>query len=170
GICISFITGESIFLSKQQQADLDQIDGSCSFDGLQSEDQRQLHSLRDDYGDSPFDIRVYFVNKIYDPELKYLNGCGGYDPGRPALHTAFSATEWTFAHELGHVLLGANFRPVHLIGDTKNIMTEKTTNLKCDLPILTPLQLAAIKSSKYCRRCDEFGKPFYWKTTRKQIR
>ena len=69
GICISFVLGQSLLLSKKQRGKLETVYGSCEFEKVTSDDQKLLHSLDDNYASSPFDIRVYFVSKIYDPDL-----------------------------------------------------------------------------------------------------
>lgn len=163
GICISFVTGQSLLLKPAEQAQLKSVSGSCGWE-LTSDDQRLLHSQRGDYMNSPFDIRLYFVNEIVEADGSKLNGCGGHAPGRPALNIASTGTPWTFAHELGHVLLGKNFRPVHMEADKTNIMHSPTGNITSNPPTLTPAQVTAIKSSPYCRKCEETSTPAYWVT------
>jgi hypothetical protein len=160
GICIKFITGQSLALSRKQQVDLSIINGTCNWSTL-SEDQRQLHNLRDNYATSPYDIRVYFVNEIREENDKILNGCGGYAPGRPAVTIAAIGSPWTFAHELGHVLLGSGFKPVHT-DDKANLMYKSTNGITANPPTLTPAQLTAIKASKYCRIPVEDIPPVFW--------
>lgn len=165
GICIRLNNGQSLLLSRQQQSSLQVIDGSCEWSTL-SDDQQQLHDLRDDYRSRPFDIHVYFVQEIRKTDGSRLNGCGGHLPGRPAVTIAASGTPWTLAHELGHVLLGPAFRPVHS-NDRANLMfgvgrTDSTT------PILTADQLRAIKASRYCLIPEEYIPPFFSPGSRRQ--
>lgn len=148
GIGLRFVNGQSLLLSRQQQVDLNEVNGSCEWSTL-SADQQQVHNLRDDYRSSPNEIRIYFVNEIREANGKPLNGCGGHLPGRPAVTVATSSTRWTFAHELGHLLLGAAFRPVHA-DDRNNLMHAPTSEITGDPPVLTPTQVTAIKASRYC--------------------
>lgn len=168
GICISFVSGQSLLLSKKQQGKLETIYGSCEFEKVTSDDQTLLHSLDDNYASSPFDIRVYFVSKIYDPDLKDLHGCAGYATGRPALNVAASGTLWTLAHELGHVLLGKSFRPVHMDDDRTNIMHAPTDEIIAAMPQFNTRQLATIKTSVYCRRYEEKMTPVNWQTKQQE--
>lgn len=148
GIGLKFVNGQSLLLSRQQQADLEVVNGSCEWSTL-SADQQQVHNLRDDYRFRPKEIRIYFVNEMRKPDGGQLNGCGGHLPGRPAVTVAASSTPWTFGHELGHLLLGASFRPVHP-DDRNNLMHAPTSEITGNPPILTPTQVTAIKASRYC--------------------
>jgi hypothetical protein len=165
GICISFVSGQSVLLPAIDQIQLQTINGDCGWD-ITSDDQKTLHGIRKNYSGSAFEISVYFVNEIRENDARQLNGCGGHAPGRPALTVAASGTPWTFAHELGHVLLGKHFKPVHMEADTTNIMYKSTSGIISDPPTLNALQLAAIKSSLYCRVCEENMTPIDWQTRR----
>src|SRR5207248_2911614 len=59
------------------------------------------------------DIMVYFVNDIQETDGSQLNGCAGHKPGEPAVVVSSTANKYDMAHEVGHVLLGPRFRPVH---------------------------------------------------------
>ena len=51
--------------------------------------------------------------------------------------------------DLGHVLLGAGFAPVH-VNDTRNLMNVTTSTIT-SMPTLTVKQLATIRKSAVCR-------------------
>ena len=46
------------------------------------------------------DVVVYFVRSTVPP----FNGCAAHPAGRPGAVVARGASQWTLAHEVGHVL------------------------------------------------------------------
>ena len=46
------------------------------------------------------EIAVYFVRSTVPP----FNGCAAHPPGKPSAAVVQTGTQWTFAHEVGHVL------------------------------------------------------------------
>lgn len=66
--------------------------------GPPSPEQAQLFSNRNSVGDN--EIVVYFVRSTFPAE----NGCATYPPGQPGVVVTRNATQWTMAHEVGHVL------------------------------------------------------------------
>jgi hypothetical protein len=71
--------------------------GSCVM-GQTTAEQNQLFSNRNNVGAN--DIAVYFVRSTIPP----LNGCAAFPAGRPSAVCVRTASQWTFAHEVGHVL------------------------------------------------------------------
>jgi len=149
-ICIEMASGQSLHLSDSERLTLDAVDGECKWDAV-SDEQELLHSLGGNAGVGPFDIRVYYVNRLVQTDGSTLNGCAGHAPTRAAVAVAATGSQWTMAHELGHVLLGSGYRPVHE-GSTTNLMHSPTTSITADPPTLTAAQLTAIRASAYCRR------------------
>lgn len=150
GIDFHFESGESLLLPPDQALELNAVDGTCQWDQV-SDEQRLLHSLGGDQGISPNDIRVFWANEIRQTDGSTLNGCAGFAPGRPAVVVASSASPWTLGHEVGHVLLGSAFRPVHS-GDPVDLMFSPTANITANPPGFTDDQLATIRASRFCRR------------------
>ena len=61
---------------------------------------------------------------------------------------AANAKKYDMAHEVGHVLLGSSFTPVHT-SDSKNVMVSVPGSPKTPLTF-TPDQLTQIRKSPYC--------------------
>ncbi len=71
--------------------------GSCVM-GSTTAEQDQLFANRNSAASN--DIVVYFVQATNPP----YNGCAAHPAGRPGAVVVQAATQWTFAHENGHVL------------------------------------------------------------------
>ena len=71
--------------------------GACTL-GSTTAEQNTLFGNRNNVGVN--DIVVYFVRSTDPP----LNGCAAHPAGRPGAVVVQGATQWTFAHEVGHVL------------------------------------------------------------------
>src|SRR5580658_5004009 len=48
----------------------------------------------------PQDVVVFFVRSTNPP----FSGCSAHPAGKPAALVVWGATEWTLAHEVGHIL------------------------------------------------------------------
>lgn len=142
GIRIDMMNGESLALNPGDQARLEQVDQQCNW-VLSTGEFNELHS-RGSHAPST-DVLVYFI-RSFNPQL---NGCGGHAPGRPACTVAETGTRWTVAHEVGHVLLGQTFSPVH-VHDTRNLMNVTTSTIP-SMPTLTEKQLRQMRGSVVCR-------------------
>lgn len=143
GIRIDMMNGESLLFSAQDQAKFEEVDQQCDWD-LSVGEFNELHSRGSPAART--DVLVYFV-KSFKEQLK---GCGGHTKDRPACTVAESGTRWTVAHELGHVMLGSGFSPVH-VTDTRNLMNTTTATIT-GVPTLTDKQLARIRASAVCHR------------------
>jgi hypothetical protein len=66
--------------------------------GSTTAEQNQLFANRNNAG--PNDVVVYFVRSTVPP----FNGCASHPAGQPGAAVAQGATQWTMAHEVGHVL------------------------------------------------------------------
>lgn len=142
GIRVDMMNGQSLLFSPGDQARFEKVNQECVWD-LSVGEFNELHSRG---GPAPnTDVLVYFVRSFKEQ----LNGCGGHSRGRPACTVAETGTRWTVAHELGHVLLGSAFAPVH-VRDTRNLMNV-TTGTITSRPTFTDKQLAQIRRSPVCR-------------------
>ena len=71
--------------------------GNCIM-GQTTQEQNQLFNNRNNVGTN--EIAVYFVRSTVPP----FNGCAAHPAGKPSAAVVQTATQWTFAHEVGHVL------------------------------------------------------------------
>lgn len=143
-IRIDMMNGESLAFSPGDQERFEKVNQECVWD-LSVGEFNELHSRGTPA--SSTDVLVYFVRSFKEQ----LNGCGGHTKGRPACTVAETGTRWTVAHELGHVLLGAGFAPVH-VNDTRNLMNTTTSTITA-MPTLTVRQLTQIRKSSVCHGC-----------------
>lgn len=142
GIRVDMMNGESLSLQPGDQTRLEQVDQECNWN-LSTGEFNDLHG-RGTRAPAT-DVLVYFIQS-FNPQL---NGCGGHAAGRPACTVAASGTQWTVAHELGHVLLGSTFSPVH-VNDTRNLMNTTTATIT-SIPALTEKQLRQMRTNVCCR-------------------
>jgi hypothetical protein len=70
--------------------------GVCA--GGTTAEQNQLFNNRNNVGNN--EVVIYFVRSTVPPS----NGCAAHPAGRDGAVVAQGATEWTLAHEVGHVL------------------------------------------------------------------
>lgn len=141
GIKVEFGSGMSLGLTPEQAKRFEKVDGSCEWK-ITSGELAEIQRLEGGVG--PFDIRVFYVNRF----TSGLLGCGGYIPGKPACIVASNASKWDTAHEVGHVLLGSDFSPVHST-DINNLMHATASSYK-RTPILTDKQVQKILKSPMC--------------------
>ena len=142
GIRIDFASGLSLGLPEDQARNLEVVDGSCAWtitSGEYNEVQRLAGNL------PPNEILVCYVSRFASGKL----GCGGHAPNKPACIVTSIGSQWTTAHEVGHVLLGSAFRPVHETS-TSNLMFGNTPSITGDPPSLTDAQVTQIKKSSCC--------------------
>jgi len=78
--------------------DLD-LEDHCDSSGTMSPEQDQLFAQRNNVKAN--EVVVYFVRATVNPPL---NGCAAHPVGKPGAIVVQDATDWTMAHELGHVL------------------------------------------------------------------
>lgn len=142
GIRIDMMNGESLGLRPGDQARLEQVDQQCNW-VLSAGEFNDLHSRGTPAPAT--EVLVYFI-RSFNPQLK---GCGGHAAGRPACTVAETGTQWTVAHEVGHVMLGRTFAPVH-VHDTRNLMNTTTSTIT-STPTLTDKQLKQMRASTVCR-------------------
>ncbi|AMJ62819.1 peptidoglycan-binding domain-containing protein [Bosea sp. PAMC 26642] len=151
-IKVVMMSGQSIGLNPGEELTLKIIDGACQWDQV-SDEQRLLQNSGSKQNVGPNDITVYFATVLRTDTKKgtTLQGCAGHEPNRPAVMIAASAIDkTTMAHEVGHVLLGSSFDPVH---------TDDDANLMCNAPVctgkpayFTVKQLNRIFASKFIQK------------------
>jgi len=88
--------------------------GSCTL-GSTTTEQNQLFANRNNAGGT--DVVVYFVRSTVPPS----NGCATHPVDRPSAVVASGATQWTLAHEVGHVL------DLRHVDDNNRLMTGNGT-------------------------------------------
>jgi Bacterial tandem repeat domain 1 len=131
--------GISVNLKLQETLNLpDLLDinvGTCT-QGAVTTQQQSLFGQRNSVG--PSDIVVYFIRSTIPP----FNGCSAYPDGRPGLVISSYSTEWTLAHEVGHVL------GLFHVTDAHRLMTGGgTANIVNPPPVLYPEEAVTMLSS-----------------------
>lgn len=142
GIRIDFKSGRSLGLSQEEADRLSVVNGSCEWE-ITTGEFNQVQRLVGGLPSS--EILVCYVKEFEESLL----GCGGHAPNQPACIVAAAGSGWTTAHEVGHVLLGKGFSPVHST-DTTNLMYKTTLGITSNPPKLTPAQVEQIKKSPCC--------------------
>jgi hypothetical protein len=118
------------------------VDGTCTWD-ITSGEYADVQNLAGNLPET--EILVCYVTQFSDNIL----GCGGHMKNKPACIVGSAGSQWTTPHEVGHVLLGSTFVPVHST-DSQNLMLSGTFGITASLPILTDAQLAQMKKSRCC--------------------
>ena len=150
GIDFSFTSGMSLGIPSDQAVILNNVDtGTCTMTQAQTGEQDLLFGLGSLQGVGPNDISVFYVNRAAKSDGTALAGCAASVGVHKAVVVAAAGSRWTLGHEVGHVLLG-DFRPTHST-NPNNLMFAPTSNINANPPILTPEQVAAIKSSRHCQ-------------------
>ena len=86
---------------------------------------------------------LYFVRSTLPP----YNGCAAHPDGRPGAIIASYATEWTLAHEVGHVL------GLYHVASARRLMTGLGTgNIEDPPPDLLPQEIDTMMASTYVQR------------------
>ena len=126
----------------------DPIDvGDCR-EGTVTAEQQQLFNNRNNVKDN--ELVAYFV-RATSPDT--LNGCAAHPPGRPGVIIASIASEWTLAHEVGHVL-GLSHpddeagRPL-----LERLMTSGGTANIQGIPRLLPCETTSMDASAFTIDC-----------------
>jgi hypothetical protein len=152
---IAVIVASRETLTGPTVAALDALDvGGCSSSALSTE-QTQLYQNRNNVGNN--EIAVYFTLSVTEtsPKIKILNGCASRSAGSAAI--AQIASQWTLAHEVGHVLnldhiTGEDDPPPALPGnckkqDTTRLMTGCSTSNITGIPTLSQDEIITIMKS-----------------------
>ena len=93
GIRVDWVTTENLNLATLEDVDV----GDC-VRGSSTTEQNTLFGHRNFVGTN--EMVVYFVRST----VPAYNGCAAHPSGRPGAVVVRSASRWTLAHELGHVL------------------------------------------------------------------
>jgi hypothetical protein len=93
GITVNRVTTETLSLPLLNDVDI----GECR-SGQTTAEQNQLFANRNSVGTN--EVVVYFVRSTSPP----ANGCAAHPDGRPGAVVTRVASQWTMAHEVGHVL------------------------------------------------------------------
>jgi hypothetical protein len=112
------------------------VDVSGCFIGQTTSEQNQLFNNRNFVG--PNEMVIYFVQATNPP----FNGCAAHPAGRPGAVVVRTATQWTFAHELGHVL-GLN----HVNNNDRLMTGNGTANITNPPPDLVASECATMQAS-----------------------
>jgi Putative peptidoglycan binding domain len=145
---LEFASGLSMAVTNADLLRLDASDGTCQWNQA-SDELKLLNSLGGRQGVGDNDILVFYANQIKQNDGSTLNGCAGHEPGKPTVVVAATGSPWTLGHEVGHVLLGPDFRPVHTT-DPKNLMFSPTAGITANPPGFTAEQAKTIRASKFC--------------------
>ena len=130
GLIVHRVSTETLNLPALNDCDV----GSCNT-GVTAE-QTQLFGNRNSAG--PNDVVVYFVRSTVPP----LNGCATHPAGRPGAVVAQGASQWTMAHEIGHVL------GLFHVNDNNRLMTGNgTANITNPPPDLIHQEVITMRAS-----------------------
>lgn len=111
--------------------------GACTM-GTTTQEQNQLFGNRNNVGAN--DVAVYFVRSTVPP----YNGCAAFPANEPSCAIAQGATQWTMAHEVGHVL------GLSHVNDNNRLMTGNGTgNITNPPPDLISSEVNTMLSSSY---------------------
>ena len=110
GIRVQLVSTEDLDLPELNDVDV----GKCLL-GETTDEQDELFENRNNAGAN--DVVVYFVRSTIPP----FNGCAAHPAEAPGAVVASGATEWTLAHEVGHVL------DLRHVDDNDRLMTRNGT-------------------------------------------
>ena len=127
--------------------------GSCS--GTTTSEQEDLFDLDDFVGNDDNEIVIYFVRST----VPGSNGCATHPSGHPGAVIAESASLWTLAHEVGHVLdlnhisgeddaSGSCVTP-----DYTRLMTGCSTDNITGTPMLDDNEVETMRSNSFTLSC-----------------
>jgi hypothetical protein len=133
GIAVQHVSTENLNLPALNDVDV----GQC-VSGQTTAEQNQLFGNRNNVGAD--DVVVYFVRSTVPP----FNGCAAHPSGRPGAVVAQGATQWTLAHEVGHVL------DLQHVNDNDRLMTGNGTgNITHPPPDLIGSEVSTMVNSDY---------------------
>jgi hypothetical protein len=127
--------------------------GECR--GAVSAEQTQLFGNRNNAGTQ--DIVVYFVRSVQEFNASggfvgTLNGCASHPNGQPGAVVSSTASQWTLAHEVGHVLSlnhisgEKDANDICVTPDPTRLMTGCSTNNITGTPTLSQSEINSMQS------------------------
>lgn len=132
GIRVHRVSTETLNLPLLNDVDV----GACTRGSVTAE-QTQLFGNRDNAWGS--DVVVYFVRST----VPAYNGCAAHPSGRPGAVVAQTATVWTLAHEVGHIL------SLNHVSDNNRLMTGNgTANITNPPPDLISREVNSMRASE----------------------
>ena len=133
GIAVQHASTENLNFPLLNDVDV----GTCTL-GNATPEQVQLFANRNNAGAN--DVVVYFVRSTVPP----FNGCAAHPVGRPSAVVAQGATQWTLAHEVGHVL------GLFHVNDNNRLMTGNgTANITNEPPDLVGPEVGTMLASLF---------------------
>lgn len=133
GIDVEWVSTETLNLPSLNDVDV----GNCIM-GQTTAEQNQLFAQRNNVGNN--ELAIYFVRSTVPP----FNGCAAHPPGKPSAVVAQGATQWTFAHEIGHVLSLSH------VNNTNRLMTGGgTSNITNPPPDLVASEINSMIGSPF---------------------
>ncbi len=133
GLAVQLVSTENLNLPLLNDVDV----GQCLL-GQTTDEQDDLFENRNNAGDD--DVVVYFVRSTVPP----FNGCASHPDGSPGAVVAQGATQWTLAHEVGHVL------GLRHVTDSDRLMTGGgTANITNPPPDLISSEVTTMRNSEF---------------------
>ena len=131
GIGVELASTENLNLPALNDVDV----GQCTL-GNTTAEQNQLFANRNNAGAN--DVVVYFVRSTVPP----FNGCAAHPAAQPGAVVAQGATQWTLAHEVGHVM------GLFHVNDNNRLMTGNgTANITNPPPDLVAAEVNTMLAS-----------------------
>jgi hypothetical protein len=141
GITVNRLTTENLNLPLLNVVDI----GECA--GQTTADQGELFTHRSNVGTN--ELVVYFVQSTVPP----ANGCAVHPDGKPGAVVTKVASQWTMAHEIGHVL-GLPHCDTHDQCLLDRLMTScGTDNITNPPPDLVATEVGTMQDSKLTVGC-----------------
>jgi hypothetical protein len=133
GIAVQLVSTENLNFPLLNDVDV----GACTL-GSTTAEQIQLFANRNNAGAN--DVVVYFVRSTVPP----FNGCAAHPPNQPGAVVVQGATQWTLAHEVGHVL------GLRHVNNNDRLMTGNgTANITNPPPDLDATEVATMLASPF---------------------
>jgi len=149
---------------------LDDLDVGACQGGSPSNEQTQLFQNQNNVpaNQRPNEVVVYFVRSVTvtaGENRGAKNGCASFPNGQPGAAIALIASQWTLAHEVGHVLALGHVGAAEHQGcpaatpeccstpATTRLMTGCSTDLIVGTPTVTQGEINTMTSSNLTRPC-----------------
>jgi hypothetical protein len=142
GFLVEVASTETLNAPSLVDLDLGPPATACGSTNATSTEQVQLFQNRNNVGAD--EVVVYFVRSTSPP----LNGCASYPVGRPGAVVVQTASQWTLAHEVGHVL-GLN----HVNNNDRLMTGNGTFNITNPPPDLVAPEVTTMDNSSLTINC-----------------